>query len=35
MLTALMRWIERAIAPTTDLLGSMPPSAIRQILFTL
>jgi hypothetical protein len=35
MLNTVLRWIERAMAPTAELIGSMPPSAIRQVLFSI
>jgi hypothetical protein len=35
MLNALLRWIERAMAPGAEMLASMPPSAVRQILFSI
>lgn len=33
MLKVVLRWIERAMAPTAELIAAMPPSAIRQIMF--
>jgi len=34
MLKSVLRWFERVMAPTAELIGAMPPSAIRQILFS-
>lgn len=34
MFKSVLRWFERAIAPTAELIGSIPPSAARQILFS-
>jgi len=33
MLNAVLRWIERAMAPGVETLAQMPPSAVRQALF--
>ena len=35
MLNAVLRWIERAMAPGFEMLGKMPPSAVRQVIFTI
>ena len=35
MLNAALRWLERAMAPTAELIERMPASALRQILFSL
>jgi hypothetical protein len=33
MLNAVLRWIERAMAPGVQMLAQMPPSAVRQVIF--
>jgi hypothetical protein len=35
MLNAVLRFIERAMAPGAQMLAKMPPSAIRQVIFSL
>jgi hypothetical protein len=35
MLNAVLRWIERAMAPGFEMLGKMPPSAVRQVIFSI
>jgi hypothetical protein len=35
MLNAVLRWIERAMAPGFEMLGNMPPSAVRQVIFSI
>ena len=34
MLNALIRWIERVMAPNADILARMPASAVRQALYS-
>lgn len=31
MLKTLLRWIERAFAPTMDLIGHLPPRAMNRM----
>ena len=35
MFKAVLRWIERAMAPGAQMLAKMPPSAVRQVIFSL
>jgi hypothetical protein len=35
MLKSLLLWIERAMAPGAELLAIMPPSAVRQALYSI
>ena len=35
MFKAVLRWIERAMAPSAQMLAKMPPSAVRQVIFPL
>jgi hypothetical protein len=35
MLNAISRWFGLMLAPTARLLAEMPPSAVRQIIFSL
>ena len=35
MLNVVLRWIGRAMTPGAQLLASLPPSAVRQALFSL
>jgi len=35
MLKAFARWIERMLAPGAKMLAEMPPSAVRQVIFSL
>jgi hypothetical protein len=35
MLNALLRWIGRMMAPGAQMLAAMPPSAVRQAIFSI
>ena len=35
MLNVVLRWIERMLAPSAQMLADMPPSAIRQLIFSI
>ena len=35
MMNVVLRFIERMLAPSAKLLADMPPSAIRQLIFSI